>query len=158
MQTETLKWTMNGRFSEMIWSPRHSCQSEIKATRWRFKNPIPASHLGHKSIGSRILLIFKYDIRVIVGSELFEPFWISRYFPLVFATGAQCFLGNVWAELLISEGCELLWRTSLAISPPRPTALGYRCEKQGATDEEPYKHGETHPSQTGRAGHSEAEW
>ena len=41
------------------------------------------SYLCHESVGLRVLLVFEYDVRVVVANEFVEPFRVARDFCLL---------------------------------------------------------------------------
>ncbi len=109
------------------------------------------AHLRHESIRTCVLLIFEDDIGIVVRCELFKALRGPGDLALVSPTGSQCLFGYIWNKLLVIKGCQFLWRPPFPMSPPRPTALVNRCENQGAADEEPKHHGETHSTSTRQA-------
>ncbi len=91
---------------------------------------ISSPYLGHEPVGARVLLIFEDNICVVIRRQFFKALGVARYFALGSPAGSQGLLGDVGAELLVSERDELLREPPLAVPPPRPAALRGRCEKE----------------------------
>lgn len=90
----------------------------------------PQLYLSHEPVCSRVLLIFKDYVCVVVRCEFLEALGVARNFSLGSPARSKGLLRHVWAELLVGERDELLGGPPLAVSPPRPAALRGRCKEE----------------------------
>lgn len=97
------------------------------------KGFILSPYLSHEPVGTGVLLIFEYDVCVIIGSQLFKSLGVSCDLAFVSAACPKGLLRHIGDELLVRKRCQLLRVSSSAVAPAR--SASHPRGHQGQADE-----------------------